>query len=149
METEAVKVFCRIKPVAAADEPVLHATSTNAILRPGPDKTSLEFAFSGVLGPEQSNADVFSAIGSDACKAVLAGYNGAILAFGQTASGKTHTILGSALDPGLIPRSMERLFHDDQGCSDELRTVRVAFTRSYPAGADCARSCVGARSIYD
>ena len=41
---------------------------------------------------------------------VLSGYNGTIFAYGQTSSGKTHTMEGVINDPGLqgiIPRLVE------------------------------------------
>lgn len=45
---------------------------------------------------------------------VLDGYNGTILAYGQTSSGKTHTMLGEDLDNieerGIIPRMVSGFF---------------------------------------
>jgi len=45
---------------------------------------------------------------------VLDGYNGTILAYGQTSSGKTHTMLGEDLDNleerGVIPRMVKGFF---------------------------------------
>jgi hypothetical protein len=45
---------------------------------------------------------------------VLEGYNATIFAYGQTGTGKTHTMEGfkSPTDParGIIPRSMEEIF---------------------------------------
>ena len=41
------------------------------------------------------------------CSDVLSGYNGTIFAYGQTSSGKTHTMEGIIDDPnmqGIIPR---------------------------------------------
>lgn len=35
---------------------------------------------------------------------VLSGYDSSIIAYGQTASGKTFTMLGPKDNPGLIPR---------------------------------------------
>jgi len=134
---EAVKVFCRCKPTSpeAAATSVLRSAGANAILDSSARSNAgppLEFTFTDVIDPNQTNAEVFATVGVEACDAVLAGYNGAILAFGQTASGKTHTILGSAADPGLIPRSMERLFVEkDAATSEEVRTVRVAFLEVY------------------
>ena len=45
---------------------------------------------------------------------VLEGYNGTVLAYGQTASGKTHTMLGSGSEDieeeGLMPRMARHIF---------------------------------------
>lgn len=35
---------------------------------------------------------------------------GTLLAYGQTASGKTHTIMGDQSDEGIIPRALKDLF---------------------------------------
>ena len=42
----------------------------------------------------------------------LKGYNVSILAYGQTASGKTHTIGGNAENPGLIVLTAKELFNN-------------------------------------
>ena len=41
------------------------------------------------------------------------GFNSTIFAYGQTASGKTHTMLGTDSEPGVIWRSVNSIF--DQG----------------------------------
>ena len=38
------------------------------------------------------------------------GYNVCICAYGQTGSGKSHTIIGDDTQPGLAPRTFERIF---------------------------------------
>lgn len=38
------------------------------------------------------------------------GYNVCICAYGQTGSGKTHTIIGDDIQPGLAPRTFDRIF---------------------------------------
>lgn len=37
-------------------------------------------------------------------------FPGTLLAYGQTASGKTHTIMGDPSDEGIIPRALRDLF---------------------------------------
>ena len=46
----------------------------------------------------------------------IQGFNSTIFAYGQTASGKTHTMLGSADEPGVIWRSVNSIF--EQASSD-------------------------------
>jgi kinesin family protein 5 len=47
-------------------------------------------------------------------QSVLEGFNGTILAYGQTSSGKTHTMLGPDIDNlehrGIIPRMVGGIF---------------------------------------
>lgn len=46
------------------------------------------------------------------------GYNGTILAYGQTASGKTHTIFGSGSEDGIIQMAIRSIF-------DAIASVRI------------------------
>lgn len=43
-------------------------------------------------------------------RAAMTGYNGTCFAYGQTASGKTHTMMGSQTEPGVIPLAVDELF---------------------------------------
>jgi hypothetical protein len=40
----------------------------------------------------------------------MEGYNGTIFAYGQTGTGKTHTMEGTGGDIGIIPRSFKKIF---------------------------------------
>jgi len=129
---EAVKVFCRVKPSPQRDLS-LRCEGSAALLKAAPTEEPTTFSFTDCFGPTAANADVFDAVGADACDAAIAGYNGAVLAYGQTASGKSHTILGSADDPGLVPRCLGRLFarNGAEDVSEDVRTVTVSFVEIY------------------
>jgi len=71
--------------------------------------SSESFTFARVLGPTASNADVYTAVLDQSAAGVLRGVNRTIIAYGQTASGKTHTMSGSDTDPGIISRAIEAL----------------------------------------
>jgi chromosomal replication initiation ATPase DnaA len=68
-----------------------------------------------VYGPESTQEFVYANTARSAVGQVLEGYNATIFAYGQTGTGKTHTMEGfkyTANDPqrGIIPRSMEEIF---------------------------------------
>jgi len=46
------------------------------------------------------------------CEAVIRGYNGAVIAYGQTGAGKTHTMIGSKTgrNQGIAPRAVSAIF---------------------------------------
>ena len=71
-----------------------------------------------VFGAEATTAEVFTTTAKSIVQSVCRGYNGTIFAYGQTASGKTHTM---------------------QGVLSQWRTVRVqvavAFTALLVVGA--------------
>ena len=59
-----------------------------------------------------SQKDIYDHIGTNVLKNIFNGYNGCIMAYGQSGSGKTHTMMGgtSLEDMGLIPRLCMELF---------------------------------------
>ncbi|KAI8096408.1 uncharacterized protein BX664DRAFT_259172, partial [Halteromyces radiatus] len=70
------------------------------------------FNFDYVFDTESTQDQVFNGVASNLVDRFLDGYNATILAYGQTSSGKTHTIMGST-DPdqeGIIPRAMFAFF---------------------------------------
>ncbi|KWU47330.1 kinesin-domain-containing protein, partial [Rhodotorula sp. JG-1b] len=65
-------------------------------------------------------------------KAALGGFNGTVFAYGQTASGKTHTMLGSPSEPGIIPLAVDELFsHIHHQQSRRSYSLRVSFLEIY------------------
>lgn len=50
------------------------------------------FSFDRVLDATATQEDVYDAVGKKLVQDVLQGYNGAIMAYGQTAAGKTFTV---------------------------------------------------------
>ncbi|CBZ49774.1 kinesin-ii motor protein, related [Neospora caninum Liverpool] len=67
-------------------------------------------------------------------ESVMEGYNGTIFAYGQTGTGKTHTMVGSEtcyVGKGIIPRSFEHIF-SKVGCSSGKRyLVQASFLEIY------------------
>ena len=73
------------------------------------------YSFDYVYGPESSQEFVYENTAKSAVCSVLEGFNATIMAYGQTGTGKTHTMEGfkyNAGDPlrGIVPRSMEEIF---------------------------------------
>lgn len=67
----------------------------------------------GDKGPMASQDDVHATLGERVVRSALGGYNACIFAYGQTGTGKTHTVLGHGglpQDRGLLPRILETLF---------------------------------------
>ena len=63
---------------------------------------------------------------------VLEGYNGTILAYGQTGTGKTHTMIGGPGPlKGIIPRSMKQIFTTIKACKTHSYQVKVGFLQLY------------------
>ncbi|PFH36002.1 putative kinesin [Besnoitia besnoiti] len=58
------------------------------------NRLAQDFVFDHVFGEDSSQASVFEKIGSQLVHAVCSGFNATILAYGQSSSGKTYTIIG-------------------------------------------------------
>eukprot|EP00966_Prymnesium_polylepis_P187849 4354924-Prymnesium_polylepis.1 len=68
------------------------------------------FAFDHVFSDESQQEAVYAAIGAPLVEKALAGFNSTMLAYGQTASGKSHSMTGTDTEPGIIPRAVGELF---------------------------------------
>lgn len=66
---------------------------------------------------------------------VLCGYNGTIFAYGQTSSGKTHTMEGVIGDPskqGIIPRIVNDIFNHIYAMEENLEFhIKVSYFEIY------------------
>nr|XP_032815549.1 kinesin-like protein KIF13A isoform X2 [Petromyzon marinus] len=75
---------------------------------------------------------VFQCLGEDLLDNAFDGYNACIFAYGQTGSGKSYTMMGTAEQPGLIPRlccelfqRRERLQSADLSCKLEVSYLEI------------------------
>ncbi|ETV64762.1 hypothetical protein H257_18400 [Aphanomyces astaci] len=73
-----------------------------------------------VLSEDATQEDVFTTVGAPAVDALVAGYNGSVIAYGQVGSGKTYTMHGEGTQEdgwhrGLIPRILQSLFDTTAG----------------------------------
>lgn len=64
----------------------------------------LTYTFDKIFSKEATNLDVFNHVGVPIVAATMKGFNAVLFAYGQTSSGKTHTLQGNKADPGLVPR---------------------------------------------
>lgn len=62
-----------------------------------------------IFGMNSNNSDVYEIV-RPIVDAAVNGFNGTIFAYGQTSSGKTHTMMGTKDEPGVIPLAVESMF---------------------------------------
>uniref|UniRef100_A0AAQ5Z0F0 Kinesin motor domain-containing protein n=1 Tax=Amphiprion ocellaris TaxID=80972 RepID=A0AAQ5Z0F0_AMPOC len=76
---------------------------------------------------------VFQCLGENLLDNAFMGYNACIFAYGQTGSGKSYTMMGSAEQPGLIPRLSSSLFSRtvQEAREGESFTVEVSYMEIY------------------
>ncbi|KAK4885280.1 hypothetical protein RN001_001551 [Aquatica leii] len=68
------------------------------------------FAFDYCFNQDSTQDEVFSIVEKEVENAIQNRYHSCVLAYGQSSSGKTHTMMGNVDDPGLIPKLCKNLF---------------------------------------
>ncbi|KAL1833563.1 hypothetical protein ACET3Z_003214 [Daucus carota] len=109
-----IKVFCRTRPLFDDEGPYVVEFPDDYTIRVGTDDDNLsnakrDFEFDRVYRPHVSQAEIFSDV-QPLVQSALDGYNVSVFCYGQSHSGKTHTMEGSSSDSGLYGRCFEELF---------------------------------------
>lgn len=96
----------------------------------------LTFNFDRVFTPDSAQNEVYEAAAKPIVESVLEGFNGTVLTYGQTSSGKTHTMTGPSIDDpnqrGIIPRMVNTVFSHIEDADEHLEfTVKVAYCEIY------------------
>ena len=127
---ERVFVAVRVCPSPSPSSCVALSGSTLTLTRPDPSTPALRYAFDAAFPPAAAQRDVFYGVAAPLVDDVLAGYNASLLAYGQTGTGKTHTMTGpqawaeggesaaamaarwspASEEAGLLPRALARIF---------------------------------------
>ncbi|XP_041638040.1 kinesin heavy chain-like [Cheilinus undulatus] len=130
-----VRVMCRFRPLNEAEInrgdkyiPKFKEDDTVVI-------TGKPYVFDRVLPPNTSQEQVYDQCAKQIVKDVLGGYNGTIFAYGQTSSGKTHTMEGKLHDPqlmGIIPRIAHDIFDHIYSMDENLEFhIKVSYFEIY------------------
>ena len=97
------------------------------------------FTFDQVYDARHSQLEIFEATALPIVRAAMEGYNGTIFAYGQTGTGKTHTMEGkpeSASERGIIPNAFNDVFDQIDASSsatdvDATYLVRASYLEIY------------------
>uniref|UniRef100_A0A6I8NQ07 Centromere-associated protein E n=1 Tax=Ornithorhynchus anatinus TaxID=9258 RepID=A0A6I8NQ07_ORNAN len=89
------------------------------------------FSFDRVFHSNESTPTVYEEIAVPIIGSALQGYNGTIFAYGQTASGKTYTMMGSEDSLGIIPKAIDDIFEKIKEIPDREFLLRVSYMEIY------------------
>ena len=146
--TERVQISVRIRPAEADTDAIFKRAEmvdgAEAIVEVEDGAETKALVVDHVFDTENSNSDVFAAIGSSIAETIVRdGYSAAVLAYGQTGSGKTHTVFGHEGDPGLVPCIGTALFTLIAGAQEHgreflvrMQMVEVYNERVYDLGTE-------------
>ncbi|KAK1357414.1 Centromere-associated protein E [Heracleum sosnowskyi] len=90
-----------------------------------------KFEFDRIFGEDTKTVEVYESRTKDIVAAAVRGFNGTVFAYGQTNSGKTHTMRGSAAEPGVIPLAVQHLFDIIQEVMDREFLLRMSYMEIY------------------
>ncbi|KAM9831043.1 kinesin family member 5Aa isoform 3-T3 [Syngnathus typhle] len=130
-----IKVLCRFRPlnqseIIRGDLFLPKFQGDDTVLVGG-----RSYVFDRVFPTNTTQEQVYNTCAKQIVKDVLGGYNGTIFAYGQTASGKTHTMEGKLHDPhqmGIIPRIAEDIFNHIFAMDENLEFhIKVSYFEIY------------------
>ncbi|XP_043397379.1 kinesin-1 heavy chain isoform X3 [Lepidochelys kempii] len=130
-----IKVMCRFRPlndseVTRGDKYVAKFQGEDTVII-----ASKPYVFDHVFQSSTSQEQVYNDCAKKIVKDVLEGYNGTIFAYGQTSSGKTHTMEGTLHDPdgmGIIPRIVQDIFNYIYSMDENLEFhIKVSYFEIY------------------
>ncbi|XP_058424770.1 centromere-associated protein E-like isoform X2 [Diceros bicornis minor] len=133
-EETAVAVCVRVRPLNSREEAlgeytqVYWKTDNNAIYQVDGSKS---FNFDRVFHSNESTKNVYEEIAVPIIDSAIQGYNGTVFAYGQTASGKTYTMMGSKDYLGVIPRAIHDIFQKIKKFPDREFLLRVSYMEIY------------------
>ena len=138
-----IKVLCRFRPLNIQEKAtsslinILFEGNKSVSITPQSENLSpLQFTFDNIFTPENTQEEVFAIAAKPIIEDVLQGFNGTIFAYGQTASGKTHTMTGHDIfDPvtmGIIPRMISTVFDKIEFANENIEfAVKVSYSELY------------------
>ncbi|XP_073997463.1 uncharacterized protein isoform X2 [Rhodnius prolixus] len=146
MLKSAIKVYARIKPIIDSNAvkhsyKIQHGSGKNdkeyLVINSTPDDVPSKyfaFKFNKVFTEQTSQSEFYERVGKPVVERLLIGYNGAIFAFGQTGTGKTHSIIGGLRDAGsvgIIPRVFVDVFNFIKSNPKRVCTLYISALEIY------------------
>ncbi|KAJ8767198.1 hypothetical protein K2173_013595 [Erythroxylum novogranatense] len=131
---ESISVTIRFRPLSEmefqkGDEIAWYADG-DKIVRNEYNPTTA-YAFDRVFGPHTLTQDVYEVAAKPVVKAAMEGVNGTVFAYGVTSSGKTHTMHGDHISPGIIPLAIKDVFSMIQDTPGREFLLRVSYIEIY------------------
>lgn len=138
-KSDNVRVAIRVRPLNARERANacdtrfswnVNSTTMTQVLNNKPIATN-SYTFDNVFQPPADNESIFQTVAANVVKSTVEGVNGVIFAYGQTAAGKTHTMLGNENDPGITPRAISAVFEYLKATPSRQFLLRAMYIEIY------------------
>jgi kinesin family protein 5 len=129
-QSKNIKVIARFRPLNKVESELIdsgvgskcaHFVDEKSVaMKPETEKL---YTLDRIFNSESKQEEIFEFAGRETITDILDGFNGTIFAYGQTSSGKTHTMFGEMHSEdlkGIIPRSTQQIFDAIEACEDDV-----------------------------
>ncbi|EQC32917.1 hypothetical protein SDRG_09448 [Saprolegnia diclina VS20] len=89
------------------------------------------FQYDHIFQQRVPTSTIYDQVAKRIVLSTLMGVNGTIFAYGQTSSGKTHTMTGEAGEPGILPLAVQHIFQYIADSTDRDFLIRVSYVEIY------------------
>ncbi|KAJ0245370.1 Kinesin motor domain-containing protein [Hirschfeldia incana] len=127
---EKIHVSVRSRPLSREDatKSPWKISSDSSIFIPN---QSPSFRFDRIFREDCKTTEVYETRTKEIVAAAIRGFNGTVFAYGQTNSGKTHTMRGSQTEPGVIPLAVHDLFNTVSQDASRDFLLRMSYLEIY------------------
>ncbi|CAK9815328.1 Centromere-associated protein E [Anthophora quadrimaculata] len=136
--SDSIKVAIKVRPLIKREKdenlPIQWIVQGNSIVSTDPEmkrRGDGGFCFDHIFDVNTSNLDVFDTIVKPIVNASVNGFNGTVFAYGQTSSGKTYTMMGTAEEPGIVPLTIRHMFDAITNTMGREFLLRVSYLEIY------------------
>ncbi|OXB56675.1 hypothetical protein ASZ78_013121 [Callipepla squamata] len=130
----AVTVCVRVRPLIARENALEDKASLywksegNTVSEVNGTKV---FSYDRVFHSDDNTQQLYEGVAVPIIQSAVQGYNGTIFAYGQTASGKTYTMMGNKDSAGIIPKAIQHVFKIICEIPDREFLLRVSYMEIY------------------
>ena len=131
--TAACSVYVRVRPLNEAERErgAAWRVEANGMAQVDPATearlSDTAYKLDAIFDGGQPTSDVYEQTTQGLIRQVVNGFNSTVFAYGQTSSGKTHTMKGTPGEPGIIPLAVREVFQLIAACQDREFLLRVSY----------------------
>ncbi|KYQ89437.1 kinesin family member 3 [Tieghemostelium lacteum] len=139
-QSASIRVVCRFRPqnkieLAQGGCSVVNIPDNQTVQIKGAENNHT-FTFDRVYSDRATQKDVYEDAAKPVIEDICSGYNGTIFVYGQTSSGKTHTMQGPSFEDaelkGVIPRMINTIFDCINKADENIEfIVKASFIEIY------------------